>query len=187
MWDPPPDRSCNRKISFCFMKSLPRQLTPFGRSDAVGAILAETLGHPHVELLLAEAGRRTGVSGPVVHREVGRLVDSDVLRDRLEGRNRLARANTDHPLFSIMRDLISATYGPVPALRELFTDVDGVELVLFYGSWAARRLGESGAFPNDIDVLVVGDSPRQTLSRIASDASDRLDAADLFHLDRRRC
>lgn len=157
------------------MKNLPPQLTPFVRSDAVGAILAETLGHPGDEVSLAQLGRRTGVSGPVVHREVGRLVDGDVLRDRPEGRNRMVRANTEHPLFSLMRDLIAATYGPVPVLRELFKDVRDVEQLLIYGSWAARRAGESGAFPNDIDVLVVGDVPRRMLSRIASEASDQLD------------
>ncbi|OMH23029.1 hypothetical protein BKD30_14225 [Tersicoccus phoenicis] len=157
------------------MKTLAPQLTPFVRSDAVGAILAETLGHPDREVSLAELGRRTGASGPVVHREVGRLVESDVLRDRQEGRNRLVRANAEHPLFALMRDLIVATYGPIPVLRELFEDVGGVERLLIYGSWAARRAGESGAFPNDIDVLVVGNVPRRTLTKIATDASDRLD------------
>lgn len=157
------------------MKSLPPQLTPFVRSDAVGAILAETLGHPDREISLAELGRRTDASGPVVHREVGRLVDSEVLRDRHEGRNRLVSANSEHPLFGLMRDLVAATYGPIPVLRDLFEDVGGVERLLIYGSWASRRAGESGAFPNDIDVLVVGDTSRKTLTRIAKDASSRLD------------
>ncbi|OLT49269.1 hypothetical protein BJF85_09750 [Saccharomonospora sp. CUA-673] len=151
------------------------QLTPFVRSDAVGALLAETLGHPDREFSLAELGRRTGVSGPVVHREIGRLIDNDVLRDRHEGRNRLVQANEDHPLFALMRDLIAATYGPIPMLREAFDGVDGAERVLIYGSWAARRAGESGAFPHDLDVLVVGDAPRRTLTRIAGDVGDRLD------------
>lgn len=132
------------------MKTSPPQLTPFVRSDAVGAILAETLGHPDREVSLAEIGRRTGVSGPVVHREIGRLVDNEVLLDRQEGRNRLVRANAEHPLFALMRDLMAATYGPMPVLRELFQGVDGVEQLLIYGSWAARRAGESGAFPSEI-------------------------------------
>ncbi|WP_285725868.1 hypothetical protein [Psychromicrobium xiongbiense] len=157
------------------MKTLAPQLTPFVRSDAVGAILAEVFGHPDREVTLTALGRRAGVSSPVVHREVGRLVDNEVLRDRQEGRNRLVTANQDHPLFALMRDLIAATYGPIPVLRELFEDVGGVERVLIYGSWAARRAGESGAFPNDIDVLVVGDTPRRILTKIASDASERLD------------
>lgn len=157
------------------MKTLAPQLTPFVRSDAVGAILAELLGHPDREFSLSEVGRRTGVSGPVVHREIGRLIESDVLRDRHEGRNRLVRANEDHPLFGLMRDLIAATYGPVPVLRELFDGVDGVDEVLIYGSWAARRAGEGGAFPNDIDVLVIGSASRRALSAIATEAGGRLD------------
>lgn len=156
------------------MKTLPPQLTPFVRSDAVGALLAETLEHPDREFSLAELGRRTGVSAPVVHREVSRLVEGDVLRDRQEGRNRLVRANQDHPLYSLMRALIDATYGPVPVLRDAFEGLDGADQVFIYGSWAARRHGEPGAFPNDIDVLVVGDAPRRVLSAIASDASERL-------------
>ncbi|GHD04036.1 winged helix-turn-helix transcriptional regulator [Zhihengliuella salsuginis] len=157
------------------MKTIAPQLTPFVRSDAVGSILAELLGHPDREFSLSEVGRRTGVSGPVVHREVGRLIESDVLRDRHQGRNRLVRANEEHPLFALMRDLIAATYGPVPVLRELFDDVDGAAHVFIYGSWAARRAGESGAFPNDIDLLVVGTVPRRTLSVIATEAGERLD------------
>ncbi len=74
-----------------------------------------------------------------------------------------------------MRDLIAATYGPVPVLRELFEDLGGVDQIMIYGYWAARRAGESGAFPNDIDVLVVGDAPRKTLTALASEASARLD------------
>ena len=138
-------------------------------------ILAETLGHPDREFSLSELGRRTGVSGAVVHREVGRLIENDILRDRQEGRNRLVRASEDHPLFALMRDLIAATYGPVPVLRELFEGIDGVERLLIYGSWAARRAGESGAFPNDIDVLVIGAVPRRTLAAIATKAGERLD------------
>lgn len=157
------------------MKNLAPQLTPFVRSAAVGAILAETLGHPDREFSLAELGRKTGVSAPVVHREVGRLIDGDVLRDRQEGRNRLVRANDEHPLFGPMRDLVSATYGPVPVLRELFEGIDGIEQLLIYGSWAARRAGVGGAFPNDIDVLVVGSTSRGTLARIATEAGERLD------------
>lgn len=157
------------------MKTPPPQLTPFVRSNTVGAILAETLGHPDREFTLAELGRRTGASGTVVHREVGRLVDGEVLCDRQEGRNRLVRANQEHPLYALMRDLIAATYGPIPVLRELFGDLHGVEKVMIFGSWAARRSGESGAFPNDIDVLVVGDAPRRELTALATEAGHRLD------------
>lgn len=169
------DASYNRKISSRSVKTSVPQLTPFVRSDAVGALLAESLGHPEREFSLAELGRRTGVSGPVVHREVGRLVEGGILRDRYEGRNRLVRANGEHPLFRPMREIIDASYGPLPVLRELFDGVEGADRVVIYGSWAARRAGEAGAFPNDIDVLVLGPVTRRLLTSFASEASERLD------------
>ena len=149
-------------------------LTPFVRSDGVGALLAETLGQPDEEFSLSELSRRTDVSLPVVHREVNRLVEGGVLLDRHEGRNRLVRANREHPLFVQMSSIIEATYGPVPILREAFAAVDGASKVFIYGSWAARRAGEGGPFPNDIDVLVVGDAPRRALADIAGRAGEAL-------------
>ena len=169
------DTSHKWKIYSRFVKVPGSQLTPFVRSDAVGAILAESLSHPDREFSLAELGRRAGVSGPVVHREVGRLVESGILRDRHEGRNRLVRADDEHPLFRPMREIVDATYGPVPVLREQFDGVEGIERVLIYGSWAARRAGEAGEFPNDIDVLVLGSAPRRVLVAIASEVGERLD------------
>ena len=74
-----------------------------------------------------------------------------------------------------MSQIIAATYGPVPVLRELFQDVGGADEVFIFGSWAARRAGEPGEFPRDLDVLVVGDSSRRVLADVASEAGDKLD------------
>ncbi|WP_084106019.1 hypothetical protein [Demequina sp. NBRC 110056] len=156
------------------MKTLPSALTPFVRSDVSGALLAETLGRAGEEFSLAELSRLTGAGAGVVHREIGRLVDAGVLRDRTVGRNRMVRANPDHPLFALMRDLIAATYGPVPVLRDLLAGVGGVEEAYVYGSWAARRYGDVGDFPRDIDVLVVGSASRRSLAAVASAATDRI-------------
>lgn len=73
-----------------------------------------------------------------------------------------------------MRDIIASTYGPVPILREALSVVPGVEAAYIYGSWAARRAGESGEYPRDIDVLIVGDASRRALSEAARAVSDRI-------------
>ena len=156
------------------MKTLPSTLTPFVRSDVSGALLAETLGRPDEEFSLAELGRVIGAGPGVVHKEIGRLVDAGVLRDRTVGRNRMVRANVEHPLFSLMGELIAATYGPIPVLRELLAGIDGVAAAYVYGSWAARRQGEAGEFPRDIDALVVGVAPRRALADAAGKASARI-------------
>ena len=124
----------------CSVKTLPSMLTPFVRSDAVGAILAEVFLHSG-EYTLAELARRTGVLPAVVHKEVSRLVDADVLTDRRQGNNRLVAVNDSRPLVTPIREIVAAAYGPVPVLRELLHGVQGVREAFIYGSWAARRSG----------------------------------------------
>lgn len=152
------------------MKTAPSALTPFLRSDAQGAILAETMLDPTVELTFAAVARRAGVLPAVAHRELTRLIEADVLRDRRDGNNRLVRANTEHPLWSLMSQLVTETYGPVPVLRGLLADVSGVIESYLYGSWAARRAGQAGPPPRDLDVLVVGTASRTALLDVAEAA-----------------
>ncbi|MCL2848517.1 MAG: hypothetical protein FWE61_00550 [Micrococcales bacterium] len=164
------------------MKTGPSALTPFVRSDAQGAVLAETMADPGVELSISEVARRTGLLPAVAHREVTRLVDAAVLHDRRDGNNRLVRANTDHPLWSLMSQLVIETYGPVPVLRGLLAEVPGVEHAYLYGSWAARRAGHNGPPPRDIDVLVVGSPARTDLLDVADAARARLHTEVNIHL-----
>jgi predicted nucleotidyltransferase len=145
------------------MKTAPSMLTPFLRSDAQGAVLAETMLNPASELTISEVSRRAGVLPAVAHREVTRLIEADVLRDRRQGNNRLVRPNTRHPLWSLMSQIVIDTYGPVPVMRELLAGVPGITCAYIYGSWAARRAGQPGPPPRDVDVLVVGDPSRREL------------------------
>ena len=157
-----------------FVKTLPSVLTPFVRSDAVGAIMAETFLRPDQELSLAEITRRTGLASAVVHKEVSRLVDGAVLTDRRDGNNRLVRVNTKHPLYPPMAEIVAATYGPVPVLRSLLGGVPTVSEAFIYGSWAARRTGEAGLPPRDVDVLVIGDLPVDDLVDVQEAARESL-------------
>lgn len=156
------------------MKTGPSALTPFLRSDAQGAVLAETMLDPSVELSFAAVARRAGVLPAVAHRELTRLIKSDVLHDRRDGNNRLVRANTEHPLWHLMSELVIETYGPVPVLRALLADLSGVDESYIYGSWAARRSGELGPPPRDLDVMVVGTASRTELLDVADSAGTTL-------------
>jgi hypothetical protein len=157
-----------------FVKMLPSVLTPFVRSDAVGAILAEVFTNPDTELSIAEITRRAEVLPAVAHREVTRLLNSEVLSDRRDGNNRLVKTNKTHPLYPQMAEIIAAAYGPVPVLRGLLEDVNEVEAAFIYGSWAARRQGEPGAHPRDIDVMAIGNLSLDDMLQIQQTARDRL-------------
>jgi len=153
---------------------LPSMLTPFIRSDALGAILAEVFLHPDDEMTLAEISRRARVLPAVVHKEVSRLVEGGVLLDRRQGNNRLIHVNPAHPLYSPMEQIIMTSYGPVPVLRELLSPISTIDQAYIYGSWAARVKGQPGGFPRDIDVLVVGMLSVDNLVEVETQARDTL-------------
>lgn len=149
---------------------MPSALTPFLRSDAQGAILAEVFLNPEREASISELARSVGAPSTTIHREASRLIEAGVVIDRTAGRNRFIRANTDHPLFAPMQEVVAATYGPVPVLRHLLAELPTIQEAYIYGSWAQRRSGRPGHFPRDVDVLVVGDIDRADTVEVGIDA-----------------
>jgi len=73
-----------------------------------------------------------------------------------------------------MSQIVTETYGPVPVLRTVLVAVPGIRRAYIYGSWAARRAGQPGPPPRDIDVLVVGHPSRTALLDAADAAQQRL-------------
>jgi len=147
---------------------------PFLRSDVVGAILAELFLDTEAEFSISELARRTGANIATVHRETTNLVQAGVLLDRREGGSRLVRANPSYAYFGPLREIIISAFGPEPVLRELLRNYETIKEAYIYGSWAARRSGFSGATPNDIDVLVVGELSIPAVMEIRENASQIL-------------
>lgn len=67
------------------------------------------------------------------------------------------------------------TFGPHVVISEEFAELPDTELVLIYGSWAARYHGQRGRPPADVDVLVVGSPDRTAMHNAAARAERRLD------------
>jgi hypothetical protein len=149
-------------------------LTPLLRSDAQGELLALLFLQPDREHSLTQIARRVGVSLATGHAEVTRLIAAGLLIERRVGQARLVRAQTEHVLFRPLSELLELTYGPFVVLPDLLAQVVGVREAFIYGSWAARRLGESGAAPRDLDVVVIGDVKRAVLEATADEATRRL-------------
>lgn len=149
-------------------------LSPLLRSDAQGELLALLFLRPNEEFSLSETARRVGLSVPAVHAEAGRLLAAGLLLERRLGQARLVRANPDHVLTRPLTELLELTYGPVVILPEVLADLDGVREAYVYGSWAARRLGEPGPAPRDLDVVVIGSPTRAQLADASLLAGRRL-------------
>ncbi len=62
----------------------------------------------------------------------------------------------------------------------------GVQEAFVFGSWAARYMGEPGAAPRDIDVVVIGDAPLATVRRATSPFDEASRATAFPEIDFRR-
>ncbi|WNM27349.1 hypothetical protein RN607_14290 [Demequina capsici] len=107
-------------------------------------------------------------------REVDRLAVAGILNSRKIGSARIVAANPDYPFLAPLMQIIAGTYGPAALLHDAYVDLRGLEQLLIFGSWAARIVGQPGPFPNDVDVLVVGDVSNLEAHGIASDLERRI-------------
>lgn len=155
------------------MRSDGPALMPVFRSQHQAELLMWLLLHPEQEYGVTEMAARLGVPLSTLHREVIRLDEAGLLRSRIQGRNRLIRANVDHPAAKALTQLLEITFGPRAVIAEEFA-IEGAEKVVIFGSWAARYDGQAGPPPHDIDVLVVGGVDRADLYDAADRANARL-------------
>lgn len=147
---------------------------PIFRSEAQARILAWLLLAPDREQPIATLVPIAGVAQPNTLREVNRLVQADLLRERRAGNTRLVSANTDSPYYAPLVQILGRAYGPAKAVPEELADVQGVERAVVVGSWAQRFHGEPGPPPRDLDVVVVGDPVRRALRRANASLEERL-------------
>jgi DNA-binding transcriptional ArsR family regulator len=155
------------------MRSDGPALMPLFRSQHQAELLMWLLLHPEQEYGVTEMAGRLGVPLSTLHREVIRLDSAGLVVSRTQGRNRLIRANVDHPAATALTQLLEITFGPRAVIAEEFA-IDGAEQVVIFGSWAARYAGQAGSPPNDIDVLVVGKVDRADVYDAADRANIRL-------------
>lgn len=129
---------------------------------------------PDEEHSITALAQRAGTSLATALREIDRAQSTGVVVVRRVGNTRLARANANHPLCESIRRLVLATYGPPAVFQEEFADIQGIEALFIFGSWAARYSGLPGWAPNDIDLFVVGSPNRAEVHEAAERAERRI-------------
>lgn len=155
------------------MRSDGPALLPVFRSQRQAELLMWLYLHPESEYGVSDLAERLGVPLSTLHREVARLDEAALVTSRRLGRNRLIRANRDHPAADSLTRLLEVTFGPRAVISEEFA-IPGAEQIVLFGSWAARYAGEPGPPPHDIDVLVVGTVDRADVYDAADRAAARL-------------
>jgi DNA-binding transcriptional ArsR family regulator len=152
--------------------SAPPLLAVF-RSQLQGELLARVLLSPG-QLSMSDLARALDAPIPTVAREVTRLEGAGLLTTSRVGRARLVSGNDANPAMGPLRELVMIAFGPRQVITDEFADLDGLEELLIFGSWAARHQGQTGPPPGDVDVLVVGHPDRDDVYDAANRAQKRL-------------
>ena len=115
------------------------------------------------ELHGREIERQSGLADGTVRQELKRLLGLGVVESRIDGNRTYYRANTRHPLYPDIRNLVLKTDGLVEALRTALESAD-IPLAFVFGSLAA---GTEQA-ESDVDLFVIGTVSLRQLGKLLS-------------------
>lgn len=156
------------------MRSRTAPIVPVFRTDIQGRLLACLYLQQQRTWTSANLARELGAAPSTLHAETQRLEEAGLITASQVGRARVLQANTEHPLFRPLLQIVEFVYGPRSVIAEELGRVEGVSRLLIFGSWAARHAGEDGPVPHDLDVLVMGDAEREAVYSAADRAQERI-------------
>jgi len=135
-------------------------LSTFLSSNLRAEILRIFFGINNREIHLREIERRTGFAIGSVRSETANLVKIGLLKKRKDGNRVYFKANTAHPLFIDLHNIVLKTSGLVDLFRVALGDIE-IEYAFIFGSIAnGTEKAES-----DVDFFVIGNVGLRTLSR----------------------
>ena len=121
------------------------------------------------ELHVREIERRSGLADATVRQELKRLTRLGVVELRRDGNRTYYHANTEHPLFPDIRNLVLKTSGLSDVLREALAPSE-VRLAFVFGSLARGK----GRAESDIDLMVIGTIGLRQLGKLLSGVGAKL-------------
>ena len=120
------------------------------------ALLAMLYGHADQSFYLRQLVRAVGAGHGALQRELKHLTDMGLIVRTVQGNQVLYRANSQSPIFSEIKSLISKTVGIRDVIRSALASLGSeIQIAFVYGSVARQRERAS----SDVDLMVVGNTP----------------------------
>lgn len=138
------------------MLSLLSILFPQVRAEVLRLLFADATREVH----LRDLTRQSGLGLGTMQGELEKLSKADLVTSRRDGNRRYYRANTGHPLFADLQQLVLKTSGLRDVLADALKGVKGIEAAFIFGSLAAG----TGKAASDVDMLVIGDAGLRKLA-----------------------
>jgi predicted nucleotidyltransferase len=121
-------------------------------------------------LHMREIERRTGFAIGTVQKELHKLQRLDIIIREKDGNRVYYRANTTHPLYPDIRDLVLKTSGLPDVIKNALSNEKSIKVAFVFGSLARQE--EKGN--SDVDLMVVGDIGLRKLTGLLMDISGRI-------------
>ena len=121
------------------------------------------------ELHMREMERQAALSLGTIRQDLQKLVKLDLVQARRDGNRLYYRANTDHPLFPEIRNLVLKTAGLVEVIKSAL-DREGIEVAFIFGSLARRKERAE----SDVDLMVIGTIGLRSLSSRLAGVSEQI-------------
>lgn len=141
-------------------------LFPRVRAEVLRLLFADSDREVHLRDLTRQAGLGLGT----IQGELKKLSSADLVTSRRDGNRRYYRANSSHPLFHELQQLVLKTSGLREVLSAALRDVKGIEVAFVFGSLASG----AGKAASDVDLFVVGDAGLRALAPALRPAVDTL-------------
>jgi DNA-binding transcriptional ArsR family regulator len=121
------------------------------------------------ELHLRELERQAGLSLGTIRQDLQKLLKLDLVKTRRDGNRLYYRANTEHPLYPEIRNLVLKTAGLVEIFKSALNQ-EGVRVAFIFGSLANNR--DKGG--SDVDLMAIGAVTLRDLSSWLSGVTDQI-------------
>ncbi|NOR44802.1 MAG: toxin-antitoxin system toxin subunit [Candidatus Delongbacteria bacterium] len=118
-------------------------------------------GLENKEYHLREIQRLSGYAIGSVRQEAQKLTKLELILKRIDGNRTYYSANRNHPLYSVLHDLVMKTNGLADVLKNSL-NVNSIEYAFIFGSIAS---GEERP-DSDVDLFLIGDIGLRELSKL---------------------
>src|SRR5438132_423499 len=120
------------------------------------ALLAMLYGHADQSFYLRQLVRAVGAGHGALQRELKHLTEMGLIVRTVQGNQVLYRANSQSPIFSEIKSLISKTVGTHDVIRLALASLGAeIQIAFVYGSVARQKERAD----SDVDLMVLGDAP----------------------------
>ena len=120
---------------------------------------------------LRDLQRKSQLSIGTIQKEIGNLKSLDLVIPERDGNRLYYTANTAHPLYSDICNLVEKTNGIVENLKRLLSSISDIECAFIFGSYAK----ESEKAHSDIDLIIIGEISLRSISARLKSITEKIE------------